>query len=112
MTDDKTAVTVQILDKEYRIACSTAEQHGLIDAAHLLDQRMRQVRQNGRVIGAERIAVIASLNLVYELQQQSGGDSPVDERRLARLQGRLTDALAGASRGAGESGVDARDESV
>jgi hypothetical protein len=58
-------VTVQILDKDYRIACEPGTQHGLIDCARALDQRMREVRQNGRVIGADRIAVMAALNLIW-----------------------------------------------
>ncbi|HBG96171.1 MAG TPA: cell division protein ZapA, partial [Chromatiaceae bacterium] len=40
-------VTVQILDKDYRIICSREEQAGLMDCARMLDQRMREVRQNG-----------------------------------------------------------------
>jgi len=85
-------VTVQILDKEYRIACTEEEQHGLMDCARLLDRRMREVRQNGRVIGADRIAVMAALNLIYELMQQRGG-ATLDSTRLAAMQQRLADAL-------------------
>lgn len=94
-------VTVQILDKEYRIACSESEQHALMDCARLLDRRMREVRQNGRVIGADRIAVMAALNLIYELMQQRGeapiaAEPLVDEERFDALQRRLTGALADA----------------
>lgn len=95
-------VTVQILDKDYRIACSAEEQHALMDCARLLDRRMREVRQNGRVIGADRIAVMAALNLIYELMQQRPA-SPVDTSRLAALQQRVAGALetAPAEGGAG-----------
>jgi len=85
-------VTVLILDKEYRISCSPDEQHGLMDCARMLDQRMREVRQNGRVIGADRIAVMAALNLVYEMMQQR--DEVVAEgKRLRTLQERIGKAL-------------------
>lgn len=92
-TDDRTTpVTIRILDKEYRIACAPEEQHGLIDSARLLDQRMREVRQNGRVIGADRIAVMASLNLVYELMRERD-DARDQHQRLQSLQERVAAAV-------------------
>ena len=113
-------VTVLILDKEYRISCSPDEQHGLMDCARMLDQRMREVRQNGRVIGADRIAVMAALNLVYEMMQQR--DEVVAEgKRLRTLQERIGKALEGRSANSPaaapaevgpKSGLDASGESV
>jgi cell division protein ZapA len=86
-------VTVQILDKEYRIACVPDEQHGLMECARMLDQRMREVRQNGRVIGADRIAVMAALNLLYDMMQQRDRRG-VDTERLAVLQERVSAAVS------------------
>jgi cell division protein ZapA len=91
-SDRPTPVTVQILDKEYRIACSPEEQYGLMDCARLLDQRMREVRQNGRVIGADRIAVMASLNLLYELMLERD-QATRNLGRLGQVQQRLGQAL-------------------
>jgi cell division protein ZapA len=89
-------VTVRILDKEYRVACQPEEQEGLIESARFLDQRMREIRQTGRVIGSDRIAVMAALNIAYELlqgkQTRSTGDRDT-ERRLLALQQRVGDAL-------------------
>ncbi len=85
-------VTIRILDKEYRIACAPEEQHGLLDSARLLDQRMREVRQNGRIIGADRIAVMAALNLVYELMSERDEISQQRDR-LQILQERLSNAI-------------------
>lgn len=85
-------VTIRILDKEYRIACAPEEQYGLIDSARLLDQRMREVRQNGRIIGADRIAVIAALNLIYELMRERDAISQQHER-LKAIQARLSNAI-------------------
>lgn len=90
--DAVTPVTVLILDKEYRIACAPDEQLGLMECARLLDRRMREVRQNGRVIGADRIAVMAALNLAYELMQQRDNNSGAS-LRLQKLQRRVGDAL-------------------
>lgn len=108
-------VTVQILDKDYRIVCAPGEHHGLMDCARMLDQRMREVRQNGRVIGADRIAVMAALNLLYETMQQRDQGN-VDLNRLKILQERVSAAVssgAGADKTvAPTTGVDAPDESV
>ena len=101
---DIAPVTVQILDKDYRIACTPDEQHGLMDCARMLDKHMRDVRRNGRVIGADRIAVMAALNVVYDLMQQRNS-SHIDVSRLERLQQRVGDA----SESPPTTGVDARD---
>lgn len=61
------SVDVRILDKEYRINCSPSERQDLLQSAHYLDQKMREIRHHGRVIGADRIAVMAALNIAHEL---------------------------------------------
>jgi cell division protein ZapA len=62
-------IKVQILGKEYPISCPTEEQHDLLIAARYLDEKMRHIRDTGRVIGTERIAVMAALNIAHELLQ-------------------------------------------
>ncbi len=108
MSDESIPVTVQILDKDYRIACAVGEEHALMESARLLDKRMREVRQNGRVIGADRIAVMAALNVIYELMQRHA-TAVVDSERLVRLQDRIH-AVAGA--GGAKTGVDDPGDSV
>lgn len=89
-------VTVKILAKDYQIACPEDQTHHLIDAALLLDNRMKEIRSSGRVIGLERIAVMAALNLAHELLklksdiQHSADDT---ERRLLQLHDKIEDAL-------------------
>ena len=91
-------VDIKVLDKDYRIACPPDECEDLIASARLLDLRMREIRQTGRVIGSDRIAVLAALNIANELIQlqraHGGGDTAVT-RRLGRLQERIGEALAG-----------------
>ena len=62
-------VSIKILGKEYRVACSEDEQETLLRAAQELDEQMREIRDSGAVNGADRIAVIAALNLTHELHQ-------------------------------------------
>ena len=67
-------VTVKILDKEYQVACPEEQEPHLVVSAKYLDKQMRGIRDSGKVIGLERIAVMAALNISYELLQAS--DNP------------------------------------
>ena len=60
-------VTVQILEKEYRISCPADERANLESTARYLDGKMREIRGSGKVIGADRVAVMAALNITHEL---------------------------------------------
>ncbi len=68
MTGEVT-VTLSLLDKQYQIACKAEEQADLISAAQYLDKQMRSIRSNGKTVGLERIAVMAAINVSYELQR-------------------------------------------
>ena len=70
------AVTLKILDKEYRVACDPAEKDSLTASAKMLIKRLDEIKTKGSVIGAERIAVMAALNLSHELLT---GESLVNE---------------------------------
>ncbi|MEA3411579.1 MAG: cell division protein ZapA [Pseudomonadota bacterium] len=75
MTTEQVPVTVTILGKEYRIACPREEQSSLIASANYLNKRMKEVRDSGKVIGADRVAVMVALNITSEmLNEQSGRD--------------------------------------
>jgi cell division protein ZapA len=89
-------VAVNILGKEYRIACEPGTESELISAARFLDSRMREVRGSGKVIGTDRIAVMVSLNLAHELlQEKSEKDSAASSanKRLRALRERIEIAL-------------------
>jgi len=60
-------VNVKILEKEYQIACPAEERKALIDSAELLNGKMREIRDSGKVVGLDRIAVMAALNMANEL---------------------------------------------
>lgn len=72
-------IKVHLLGKEYPIACSEDEMHDLLIAARFLDERMRKIRETGRVIGTERIAIMAALNIAHELLQAQN-----ENRRLSQ----------------------------
>ncbi|MDX2507174.1 MAG: cell division protein ZapA [Gammaproteobacteria bacterium] len=70
MKEETIPVTVNILDKEYRIACTRNHKESLEDSAALLNEKMHEIRTSGKVIGSDRIAVMAALNLAHDLLQQ------------------------------------------
>jgi len=96
MTDNH-RVYVTILDKEYQIACPAEERDALHRAANELDARMRAIRNAGSVIGLERIAVMAALNLCHELQQiqknKVSKSTKQDHETLDRISKKLAKVL-------------------
>lgn len=90
-------VIVKILDKEYQVACPPDQERALLDAARHLDKQMRTVRDAGKVIGLERIAVMVALNTTYELQTKLAAPvevvDSVNQDQVRRLNDRIDDAL-------------------
>lgn len=70
MGDTKT-VRVSILDKDYQVSCEASEVAALQRSANFLDQKMREMKESSNVIGLDRLAVMAALNLTNELLDQS-----------------------------------------
>jgi|TARA_B100001063_G_C16758508_1_gene554572 cell division protein ZapA len=66
--DNKT-VNIHILDKDYQVSCPSEESDALINSAKKLNSQMQTIRNSGNVIGVERIAVMAALNLTYEISK-------------------------------------------
>lgn len=67
MKYDKTAINVEILGKRYSVSCPETEVEALIQSAHYVDNKMREIRETRRVVGTDRIAVMAALNIAHEL---------------------------------------------
>lgn len=75
-TESPVPVDISILDKEYRVACPESEREALERSARFLDGKMRQIRHTGKVIGNDRVAVMAALNITHELLQLRAGHAP------------------------------------
>jgi cell division protein ZapA len=80
-------VSVRILEKEYFIACPHEERSALLDSAEFLNSRMREVRDGGKVVGLDRIAVMVALNLTHELLQLKNRDVKLESEAGARVRG-------------------------
>lgn len=92
-------VSVTILEKDYLVACPPEARYQLEEAARFLDQKMREIRSSGKVAGTERIAVMAALNMAYDLLQGSTQNKSVEDQ-IKKLQDRLDAVLASDKAGA------------
>jgi len=88
-------VTVNIFGKEFVIACPESERGALLAAANYLDKKMREIHGTGKVIGTERCAIMAGLNIANELLdlRGRGGMSPDTQQQLRFLQSKIDAAL-------------------
>lgn len=102
---DGHSLVIHILDKEYRVACPPGEQDNLLRAARYLDNQMREVRQ-ANVIGLERIAIMAALNMSHELLEarEQLGDGGNDDR-IQGLLSRLDNEIRAFEEGNDETPV-------
>jgi cell division protein ZapA len=91
MSDDNT-LEVRILEKDYLVACPTDKRKALESAANHLDTKMREIRSSGKVHGTERIAVMAALNITYELLEKHSNQAG-DDQILLTLSDKLDLAL-------------------
>lgn len=96
MSGDTAQVTVRILEKEYQFACPASERNDLLNSAEFLNAKMRQIRDSGKVVGLDRIAVMAALNLANELLKTRNRDELLSGNvglRLKSLRERVESAL-------------------
>ena len=96
MSDNQARVSVRILEKEYQITCPIEERSDLLDSAEFLNMKMREIRDSGKVVGLDRIAVIAALNMANELIRFRNRDTNLDSDvggRLRILRERVESAL-------------------
>ena len=98
---DTTTVTVTILDRDYYVSCPDDEVDDLLRAARSLSARMQEIQRSGKVVGLDRIAVMAALNYAYECMEVEARLARVVEDtddRAGRMAERVTAALAARER--------------
>jgi cell division protein ZapA len=97
MSADSKGVDISVMGRKFRVACAENEQKELLDAVAYLDQKMREIRDQGKVVGLERIAIMAGLNVTYELltlRLADGFDIAEFKRRMAHMQATLEQAIS------------------
>jgi len=97
MTEKIAQVSIRILDKEYQVACPAEERTDLLDSAEILNNKMREIRDSGRIVGLDRIAVMAALNMANDLIHTRVRDEKLESdlsQRLKSMVDRVDDALS------------------
>jgi cell division protein ZapA len=87
---------VRILDKEYLVACPDNERDALFASAQYLSDKMKEIRDTGKIVGADRIAVMAALNLAHELLENRNSKDELQHsisQRIRALQDKIDVAL-------------------
>jgi cell division protein ZapA len=95
MSADPKALQVNVMGREFRVACPENEQKELLEAVDYLNRKMDEIRDNGKVIGIERIAIMAALNIAHELltTKVGGFDMAALKRRMQSMETTLDQAL-------------------
>ena len=91
------SLQISIMGREFRVACPEDEQAGLLEAVDYLNRKMLDIRDAGKIIGLERIAIMAALNIAHEmLTMKVGGGFDMGDvkRRMARMETVIDQAMA------------------
>lgn len=96
MSKNNVTVSVRILDREYQISCPEDETDALHQSARELDRQMNDIRSNGKVIGVDRIAIMAALNITNEslkLKSEAQNQLTISSSKLTALENRISKAI-------------------
>ena len=95
MSVDQKGLQINVMGREFRVACPEDEQKGLLEAVDYLNKKMNEIRDNGKIIGLERIAIMAALNIAHELlaTKVGGFDIAQLKRRMESMETMLDQAM-------------------
>lgn len=95
MSADPKGLQINVMGREFRVACPEDEQKGLLEAVDYLNKKMNEIRDHGKVIGLERIAIMAALNIAHELLATKVGGFDIAElkRRMESMKTMLDQAM-------------------
>jgi len=86
MSTDTIPVTVKILEKEYKISCPQGEHESLLASAKKVNSNMTKVRESGKALSADRVAVMAAINIAHDLVKVSENDQKDLSYRVSEMQ--------------------------
>ena len=97
---EKGAVTISLMGREFRVGCPEGEEKQLQASVDYLNRKLKEVRDTGKVVGNERIAIMAALNIAHEFVSNNGKasagsfDGMAIRRRILAMQETLDTVLA------------------
>jgi cell division protein ZapA len=99
--DKNGAITISLLGREFRVGCPEGEERQLLASVDYLNKKLKEVRDTGKVVGNERIAIMAALNIAHEHMSNpgeaaaaNGYDAASVKRRIVAMQEALESALS------------------
>jgi len=96
LSKDSSAINVTIMDKEFLISCPEDEETSLRSSAQYLDKKMREIRDSGKVVGLDRIAVMVALNITHDLLTNKDINNDINQtvsNRVKNIQEKVEFAL-------------------
>jgi cell division protein ZapA len=96
MSNDVKTLSIKIMDKEYQISCPADEEEALLRSARYLSEQMMEIRSTGKVVGVDRVAVMAALNIANELlrgSKNASSNQDIANRRLKMLNEKISSIL-------------------
>ncbi|MBI4204965.1 MAG: cell division protein ZapA [Betaproteobacteria bacterium] len=97
MNAESKGLQINIMGREFRVACPEEEQKGLLEAVEYLNRKMQEIRSSGKVVGIERIAIMAALNIAHEfLSTKVGGGFDIADikRKISSMENVLDQAMS------------------
>ena len=100
MNAEPKGLQINVMGREFRVACPEDEQKGLLEAVDYLNRKMTEIRDHGKIIGIERIAIMAALNIAHELltTRVGGFDLAELKRRMNNMETVLDRAMVDQSK--------------
>ena len=96
MNADSKGMQISIMGREFRVACEPDEQKALLEAVDYLNRKMQEIKEQGKITGLDRIAIMAALNISHEFMTTRVGNFDVSEirRRMMNIEATLDQAFA------------------
>lgn len=97
MSAEPKGLQINVMGRDFRVACPEEDQEGLLEAVEYLNKKMQEIKGAGKVIGLERIAIMAALNIAHEfLSTKVGGGFDIAElkRRMIGMETVLDQAIS------------------
>jgi cell division protein ZapA len=94
---DAKGLQITIMGRNFRVACKEEEQAGLLEAVDYLNRRMEEIRDQGKIVGLERIAIMAALNITHEFlsaKVEGGFDIAAFKRRMTSMETVIDQAMS------------------
>ncbi|KQT36775.1 MULTISPECIES: cell division protein ZapA [unclassified Methylophilus] len=92
----KQPIDIEIMGRAFSVTCTDEERDVIVQAVGYLDGKMREIRDAGKMVSVERIAIMAALNITHELlnTRSAGVDVGDVKKRISTMQQQMDEVLS------------------